>query len=1063
MKNYILLFLFYFLFVANAQQIRPPVINFTPNDYGTLQTPENICVFEDKRGFILVGNSGGVLVYNGNDWSFIKVMPGHMVTAINQNKKGEIFVGTHFGEFGKLVPDINGSMKFVSLAEKFTSNNLNIGRVASILCLNNKIYITNGANLIDNLFIYENEKVSVVKTKTSFHLIFKCNDKIYARERGVGLVTIEGNKSIPVCKIPEFSDYGIFGVLPMNKKKILIITQEKGLWTVDGNVPTCLSADSAELKSHKIYGAIRLNNGYFALNTLVNGVLIVNQIGKIVAVLDKTSGLKVNDIKNIIQDKQDNLWLATSNGVGLVNYGSYLHYFNDNSGLSGSPTCALRLKNKMYVGTKEGFFQEQPSCGKQFSVVPNLQVHIWDLAHNGKQIFVSSDDGIFYGDENGFKLLSSIRTNTLFIDEKTNVLYASSVDGIYWFDIVSKKQIGELYFDEPLTQCLSLKVDPSSSAGRTILWMGTLGQGVVECNIEQNNASYKIHNNLDQNSLSFTSPAILNNKIYFCTAGGLRKMIIQDGKPFFDFSGLSDELDNTRLSYAFQSGNRIYICAENEIFYIDKKGNIIKTPFLPIDMGQVLGLYSENEKSCWVPAANGLVRYHETGIKKYDADFNVVFSKILIGKDSVLFNGNWSSNTVFVNSQPIGAEYNFDFKYNSIEFFVSALYFESQSKITYSHYLEGADNMWSSWSTDRNIKFSNLHEGNYSLKIKAKNVYGKESAVISFTFSILPPWYRTTVAYVMYGLAIIIIFYVTNRLLSARLKKKNEQLEDLVKKRTVEIEKKNDELHEQNIQISHQKQEITDSINYAQKIQEAMLPFSNEFKAVLPESFVLFKPKDIVSGDFYWTGMVDEFLIIICADCTGHGVPGAFMSMLCIDKLNHIISEKKIVSPNKILEEANKGIKRSLGQADEQNLRTKDGMDASVILYDTKLKKLFYAGANRPLWKVRGAEITEYRPDKCAVGGFTVEEQTFTLNEIDFEKGDCFYTSTDGYADQFGGPKGKKIMVKNFKDYLLKIISNSFDEQKNNLDDFVEAWKNPTDTKESYEQVDDICVIGFKI
>jgi serine phosphatase RsbU (regulator of sigma subunit) len=311
-------------------------------------------------------------------------------------------------------------------------------------------------------------------------------------------------------------------------------------------------------------------------------------------------------------------------------------------------------------------------------------------------------------------------------------------------------------------------------------------------------------------------------------------------------------------------------------------------------------------------------------------------------------------------------------------------------------------------------------------------------------------------------LALILLVYIAIRISSYQLKQKNIRLEAIVQERTAEIAHKNVALEHQNIQILHQKAEIMDSITYARRIQEAILPLRSEILRAFPNSFVLFKPKDIVSGDFFWFQHYNGKSIIICADCTGHGVPGAFMSMISSDKLNFTVHEKRIFSPGAMLSEVNKGIKKSLKQESEEGEKTKDGMDAAICSFDPERSELIYAGANRPLWLVRNGEIQEYKPTKCAVGGFTPEDQIYEEVIISILPGDRVYMSTDGYADQFGGEKGKKMMVKNFKEKILAIQHLPLVEQGNALGAYFEAWKGHLDEKgEAYEQVDDVCLIGI--
>lgn len=273
------------------------------------------------------------------------------------------------------------------------------------------------------------------------------------------------------------------------------------------------------------------------------------------------------------------------------------------------------------------------------------------------------------------------------------------------------------------------------------------------------------------------------------------------------------------------------------------------------------------------------------------------------------------------------------------------------------------------------------------------------------------------------------------------LESQNERLEQLVVERTAELAEKNNE--------------IKDSITYAQRIQRAILTSKAEINATLKNCFVLFKPKDIVSGDFYFYAEKNNTVLIAAADCTGHGVPGALMSMIASEKLMAAVAES--TDPSVILNLVNKGIKSSLKQSDHEE-STRDGMDIVLVSLDLKHNKAYYSGANRPIWIIRngGKEFEELKATKKAIGGFTPDEQHYDLHELELKAGDTFYVFTDGYADQFGHT-GKKLMTKKFRELLLSIQHLSMQEQENYLDDFIENWK------QDVEQVDDILVIGVRI
>ena len=256
--------------------------------------------------------------------------------------------------------------------------------------------------------------------------------------------------------------------------------------------------------------------------------------------------------------------------------------------------------------------------------------------------------------------------------------------------------------------------------------------------------------------------------------------------------------------------------------------------------------------------------------------------------------------------------------------------------------------------------------------------------------------------------------------------------------------------------IEEKNKDITDSIKYAKRIQEAILPSAKTIASLLPNSFILYKPKDIVSGDFYRVEGKDDQILFTAVDCTGHGVPGAFMSIVANNLLESSIKERSRLVPSEILNEVSTGLNKKL-QASTDESAVKDGMDIALCVLKNN-KTLQFAGAYNPLWLIRGNVLREIKGDKIPIGGFTGKEvKHFTNHEIALEAGDNIYIFTDGFADQFGGEKGKKFKYSRLKELLLEIHTKPMNEQKELLDRAFENWKG------SLEQVDDVCLIGVKI
>ncbi|MFC2086271.1 SpoIIE family protein phosphatase [Bacteroidota bacterium] len=309
-------------------------------------------------------------------------------------------------------------------------------------------------------------------------------------------------------------------------------------------------------------------------------------------------------------------------------------------------------------------------------------------------------------------------------------------------------------------------------------------------------------------------------------------------------------------------------------------------------------------------------------------------------------------------------------------------------------------------------------------------------------------------ALVVLSLVVFIGFIIIRN--RKRIKEANIRLKDL----NDHIREQKEEIESQRDKVIYQKREITDSIIYAKRIQSAILPPETYITELLHENFIFYKPRDIVSGDFYWIKQVNDYIIFVASDCTGHGVPGAFMSMLGISYLNEIVERREITQANQILNELKSQIKHSLrqhGQRDE----SKDGMDIALCVIDTKNNMMQYSGAFNPLYLFRDVngepELKEIKADRMPVGFFHGKDKSFTNHEIQLEMGDAFYIFSDGFIDQMGGKENKKYMRKNFKNLLLEIHEEPMYQQKEILDKTLNDWM------DGQPQMDDILVVGVRV
>ncbi|MCX6333794.1 MAG: SpoIIE family protein phosphatase [Bacteroidia bacterium] len=305
------------------------------------------------------------------------------------------------------------------------------------------------------------------------------------------------------------------------------------------------------------------------------------------------------------------------------------------------------------------------------------------------------------------------------------------------------------------------------------------------------------------------------------------------------------------------------------------------------------------------------------------------------------------------------------------------------------------------------------------------------------------PWLR----FILYGtllvvlVALVVISQTRNLNKTRKLLKEKEQALDQIEKQKFELETRD--------------KNLTDSLIYAQRIQEALLPSEEYFRRYFNASFIFFKPKDIVSGDFYWIGEKKDKIFVVAADCTGHGVPGALMSMIGLEIIDKAINEDNIESPAVILDVMNRGLEKTFSR--EKNLGTiiRDGMDIGLCMIDRKKRKIVYSGAFFPLYLIRDNTLTEIKGDKIIIG-MNPERLEYASHEIDLMEDDIVYIFSDGYVDQFGGDENKKFMYRRFRYLLTRIHTFAVEDQKSILEDNIKSWMagNP--------QLDDMMVLGFK-
>jgi serine phosphatase RsbU (regulator of sigma subunit) len=1076
-KSYIFCaYLIILCFLAHAQEVRFPVTNYTTRDYGRSQETTCWAITQDHRGVVYVGNASVVMEFDNKNWNYIRLNKPVWVLSLATGKDGTVYVGAQY-DFGLLKPDKTGQLKYRSLADSLPEENKFFSNIRFVHAGKNEVYF----QAEEEIIILTNNELSVFYPDISYHKSFLVNNTFYVREREKGLMKYHDGNFKLVTGSEMFGTSVIFAMMPLDtvSDKCLVATYNQGLYMFDpakkdSPFEKIFSPDEKILTNIGIIGGKKTEHGNFVLSTLQNGLFVINKNGQILHRINTKTGLKSNEIKSLALGNGNNLWLSSGNGISYVNITSPISFYGDNSGIEGNVHTITKFNNKLFIGTSRGLTVENKdfssSDKNQFSKISGISQQVFNAFPVNNSLIIGTESGIFsYQQGNLAKMMDFNARAACHVPEK-NWYLAGGNKGLV---LLSTNNWQKLIDFEKINGGIIGIACNKADGENTEIWLGTRNQKVIRI-LLNNDLSYRLdkYNKNDGLMQGWIMPYNYSDSILFATPAGAMGFIDEEQmkatlpdslkndeafvRGMFGFIPIKDSVISFALHAFEETNSKIWYTRDTRITCYDKNsGEHISRPFNSIDQGKTTTFFTDNENITWIGTSEGIIRYDEKINKNYELPFHVLIRNTKTNNDSILFSGTFfnekTGKTGFSQPQTLVPE--LPYALNSIAFDFTALYFKTSQNLAYSYKLKGYDDKWSKWDPTDFVSYTNLHEGDYTFIVKAKNVYNIESQTVEYAFSILPPWYRTGWAYVLYVVAFLLILYAGIQISIRRLKAKNEKLEAIVKERTAEIQRQNVKLEKQRDEIKHQKDEITDSIVYAKKIQEAMLPPKEQLDNSLPDHFVLFKPRDIVSGDFYWMKQFGNKVVITAADCTGHGVPGAFMSMLGMSFLNEIVTSAN-KDANIILDELRDKVKTSLRQTGKE-AEQKDGMDIALCIIDFDTMKLQFSGAYNPLYLIRDSEIMQFKADRQPIAVF-LRETPFTKHEIELQKGDVLYIFSDGYADQFGGEMAKKLMSKGFRKVLMAMYDKPMKEQKDLLDREFENWR------QEIEQMDDVILIGIK-
>jgi len=1055
-----------------SQSSRPFVNNYTPKEYGYQFSSYTHSVCSDSSGYLYAGTWYGILQFNGYKWNFIPVKTGTYISALLYSN-GKIYVGCH-GDFGYLEPDNKGMLNYVSLTEMIPDDARSISAILKIISNGDYIFYQTE----EAVFVYDGKKVDTHRPSTTFHLAFSDGKNVYVRERDKGILEYKNKSFHYVNNSEQFADTGIFALIPAKNGAKIIVTMEAGFFLWNNNTFSQL-LDKSLIKQFSdaiLIGAMLLPDGNIAAYTLKDGIYILNPDFNVVARYSTSTGMRSSEIHDITTDFYGNLWAATQKGVCRIQYSSPFSFFGETSGLYGNVQSVVVFDGYCYAGTTEGLFSA-PLNGNMFSEVAGVKGSIWALAVAGNTLWTGGNNGLWVMKQgSAFSKISSDNCSALSFYADRNRLMAAGENGL---KIYNPSTLSMLKSIPDVAADIYGIAYQKGDDGKDIIWLGSKTKGVsqiiintaLECNVD---FYFGANDGLADDWVCAYQAA---DSVLFATSAGFLRFISPAEisrlsgdsssagtsiRGYFDISSFPQQGNGKSVTAFTFNTTMSYVALDNFVYRVNMNDfSVNNSWFRTLNMGRNNVLYSDG-LNLWIGTDEGLaiLDIQKASLMKRN-DYIAGIASVTIGNDSVI----WYGQTPFTSSDLV-----ISYKYNTIKINLASLFNDNGYGLQYQWKLEGADDYYSEWTSKDELAFNNVVEGNYLLHIKAKNEQDVTVSEITMPFVVLPPWHRTWWAYVIYVVLGIIVIYLLIYLNSRRLVAKNKKLEEIIRQRTQEIVEQKDEIEHQKETIEEILKDLNDSISYAQRIQQAVLPSAEMIKECFDDYFILYRPRNVVSGDFFWATRINEWVVITAADCTGHGVPGAFMSMLGMSFLNEIVRKKEITKASEILNLLRNYVIEALRQSGHTNSQ-KDGMDMSLCAINTKTGFCNWAGANNPLWLVRNEDIkgtfkdpsemvNEVKADKMPVAIY-IKMEEFTNHEIQLNKGDRLYMFSDGYADQFGGPKGKKFMSKNMKRLIAETVNMTMAEQCSELNRAFDAWLDTPEEK--FEQIDDVTVLGIKI
>ncbi|MFZ2286419.1 MAG: SpoIIE family protein phosphatase [Bacteroidales bacterium] len=1055
----------------------------------------------DKRGVMYFGNeSSGIVTYDGTAWGLIPMLTPQKVHALATDPRGVVFAGGET-DFGFLQPDQTGRLAYFSLAGRVadSTEEREIGPVLSIVADSNRVLFSDGRRLY--LLYTDRDSVSVTDMEREYGLnnvsrMLNLSTMIVLADDREGLFEYRDGKITRLPGGEKIMRVKFTGLLRHDNDNILVAIEQGGLVLLNHrtgvlNTQYLSRSDNNRLRKGRLTSVSILPGGLIAVGLSDKGGLyIFSHEGRLLQYIsDETTDIRESSVTSVYCDYASNsqLWFCTGGYINRAYISLPAYEYGSASGIASIISGITSFEDSVFVSTDDGLYKR--GVGKSGVIrfrkmeEPTAIINGILGAHlpEGNVLLAAASDGLWQADNDGniTHLLDNMHLTAIgSAGNVPSILLAGSDDGLLrtlkyadeeW-RVINTSGRGEL----------KGKVKAIESSDGNNWWiLTTLPSSLVRMQCDASDTAfikYDKERGFDCDTLN--NIYTVDGRLYVCSGRGLWRYNSASDNFERDHDLIGTTFDEISVSSLFKTPEGDIFITGNDNRNFDalvtttRLGHVVfrrQFDFLPDNPTTGISFIDGN---IWITKGQNIFIIDKSKLGFSYGTFSTFFTRIVSGDGNVLMDGSFYSlspggTRIPASVQPSGTEVSLSHRKNNISFRWTTTSYVAENKTEYRHRLDGFDTDWSRWERRTYRDYTNLPSGRYVFRLKAKTITGLESEEITYNFSVRRPWYTSLIAMVLYFIVAAGVIFYSLKYYLGRIKARHRRLEGLMKQRTEATGKA--------------REEIASLEKYAGQVQQALLPSEKILVSALRNSFILNKPKNLVSGDFYWMTRKEDKFFIAVGDCTGHGVNSALTTLMALSFLDEIGSRPVSLKTSFIISEFQRKMinaQKKAGDPEEMGVSIR----IALLAIDRINGSVEFSGAGSQCYRVRemsDEEAVKWKSIEMddstvilADGKYMLETiygdripdgvqpkagQAYLQYEWNLEKDTSYYLFTDGYADQFNGVTGKKFMKKNFRKLILDMQNYPMSKQKEILVERLGSWIG------SAPQTDDILVIGFKI